>query len=72
MNDPALILKEIMANYDYRLNRPEFENRARKLLDDFYNDVYEEGFSDGYDNAIGEEEPDDDFGPSGGIEDPEY
>lgn len=77
MNDPNLvyleILKSVKRNITGRGSMGLFEQEVKAFLDDFYNDVYEEGFSDGYDSAIGDE-PDDmtDFGPPGGPEDPEY
>ncbi len=48
MNSPDLAFEEILR----AIGSPDTEVEIRKILDEFYNDVYEEGFSDGYDNSV--------------------
>ena len=55
MNDPNLALQGILAIFQKAktLDRYDYKKHLQKLLDDFYSDVYEEGFSDGYDQREG-------------------
>lgn len=76
MNDPELVKAELSRIFhevtSKGLSAISFEEQMESVIDDFYNDVYEEAFGEGYDNASGGDEDMDDYGPSGGPEDPEY
>jgi hypothetical protein len=76
MNDPEQLKAELSRIFhevtSKGLTVVSFEDEMEPLIDEFYNDVYEEGFGDGYDNCSGSEEDIDDHGSSGGPEDPEY
>lgn len=78
MNDPEQLKAELSRIFheitSKGLSAVSFEDQMEPLIDDFYNDVYEEGFGDGYDNCdgVGDDRPLEDIGPSGGPEDPEY
>jgi hypothetical protein len=73
MNDPEQLKAELSRIFhevtSKGLTAVSFEDEMEPLIDEFYNDVYEEGFSDGYDNCDGNKEDMTDYGPS---EVPEY
>jgi hypothetical protein len=78
MNDPEQLKAELSRIFhevtSKDLSAVSFEDRVEPLIDEFYNDVYEEGFGDGYDNCDGGSGDSDtyDTSPSGRPEDPEY
>ena len=81
MNDPEMLKAELSRIFhevtSKGLSAISFEEQMEPLVDDFYNDVYEEGFTDGYDHedsgtGVTDQDFSEDTGPSGGPEDPEY